>query len=462
MQRTKQPSNKATAKPSIGVDTATDERPNKPDDYALAKSWLADTSDKLAYFHFDWHKLGLAFWEIISDGHIKRDIADFMARQYVQVNAGKVESVAKLIRWNIEVSDHQIKQANSRIRQYIPLADGTSYNLKTHETEPTPSDLFFTAAAPFTYDKYAQCPNFIRFLETSLVYKNEVGRWVTDDDMVTLCLEMMGYCLTADTHHKAMFWLSGESDSGKSQLVSIIKALAGQFHTTLNLNLLKDSRFMLAALVGKRVVTCTEADSDVVLPDGIIKTIVGGEDDVSTDVKNKDAISFKNEAKIVWAMNKMPMTTDRSGAIQNRMNVILFPRTFPKGSPERIENLHDILVSELAGIFNLCMMSFRNMGKHFTAPRRSVDYIQQYRETNDTEATFVIECCERGAAYSINSSDLYIAFKVWAESNGFKPKNINRLAEEWRRLGFESKRESGGNRWFGLRLKTFQHGGNKK
>src|SRR5690606_11819017 len=119
------------------------------------------------------------------------------------------------------------------------------------------------------------------------------------------------------------------------------------------------NRFMLSAIVGKRAVTFSEADQGAVLPDGLYKALVGGTDEIFADVKNKPGIVFRPEAKLWWAMNNAPRTTDRSGATLNRLNPILFNRSIPKS--DRISNLDQMLMRERAGIFNWLLAGYARL-----------------------------------------------------------------------------------------------------
>src|SRR5690606_22202115 len=122
----------------------------------------------------------------------------------------------------------------------------------------------------------------------------------TDNSLVTLVQEALGYSLTARTDLKASFWLVGAKDSGKSTMIAFLKLFMGSLHGTLDLNQLGTNRFLLGGIIGKRVVTFTEAESNTVLPDSIYKALVGGSDEIYADVKNRDPIVFKPTAKIWW------------------------------------------------------------------------------------------------------------------------------------------------------------------
>ncbi len=260
--------------------------------------------------------------------------------------------------------------------------------------------------------------------------------------------------MTARTDMKASFWLVGAKDSGKSTFVALLKSLMGSLHATIDLNQLGVNRFLLSGVAGKRVVSFTEADSNSVLPDALFKTLVGGSDEIYADVKNHDPICFRPECKVWWAMNdgQMPRISDRSGATMRRIKIIPFNRSIPEA--QRIPNLEYLLKQERSGIFNLMISYYNQLQQRgsFKYCQQSVDRVNEYIMDNDTEATYIEERADKHESYKVQSNDLYADYKHWCEAGGFRAKNMNQVAKEWRRLGFTYKR-SNGSWWHGLRLK---------
>ena len=83
---------------------------------------------------------------------------------------------------------------------------------------------------------------------------------------------------------------------------------------------------------------------------------------------------------------------------------------------------------------------------------------QQFRESNDVPALFVGECCKtgnnpaNGVPYKAQGSALYRAYADWCKENGHKYASSTRVAEDWRRLGFERDRIRGLTWWRGVGL----------
>ncbi len=301
----------------------------------------------------------------------------------------------------------------------------------------------------FDYEDEAYCPTWEAFLRSSLVHEDGTN----DPDLFALVHQAIAYSMTARTDLKASFWLLGKPDSGKSTLIAFLRSLMGSLHATIDLNQLATNRFLLSGIIGKRVVTFTESSSNTILPDALYKSIVGGEDEIYVDVKNRPGISFKPEFKLWWAMNEAPRISDRSGATFNRLRLIPFNRTVPRD--RRDPKLLHKLEAEKSGIFWNLMIFYRELQnmKKFRRVDQSERMLKEYQLENDTEATYLDERTERHESYRVQSSLLYRDYANWCDDRGFRAKNYNQIAGEWRRLGFVSHKSDGLMWWLGLRIK---------
>jgi putative DNA primase/helicase len=424
----------------------------KPDEDEIAIDLAEDWAGKVAYFHNAWWVYEHGCWIERGVHEVKRAIRVFL-RSYrmrgIGVTQRLITSLAQMLSDDVYMPDRKLIDCGLDSRRYVNLTNGL-FDLETLELKPHNPDLYMTTQLHFPYDPEADCPLFRRYLYTSLVLPN--GK--TDQDMVFLALEALAYSMTARTDMKASFWLVGEPDSGKSTLIAIIRKLMGNLHTTIDLNQLATNRFLLSGIVGKRVVTFTEAETNTILPDALYKAMVGGQDEIYVDVKNKPGISFVPEAKFWWGMNRPPRISDRTAATFNRLRVLPFTRTIPVN--ERIGGLSDqIAQNEASGVFNWLLIGWRRLlnAGEFTRPALSETWRDDYRRNNDTESQFIEECAVYDPNGKVQASDLYTRYKWWCEESGFKPKNKFSVAEEWRRLGLTSSKTSY-HYWHGITLRS--------
>lgn len=421
----------------------------KPDHDHLATELAKDWRNKAAFLWGNWYVYEGGVWQQRAIQRVNMAAREYLREKResnwdVRITKGLIDGVVSLIADDLFIEDERIDRGD----QYINLRNGL-FNLDTMQLEPHNPDLYLTTQLDFDYDEDAECPTFRRYLRTSLVLPDTDK---TDEKLLLLLQEALGYSLTANTSLKAAFWLVGKPDSGKSTLISFIRAMLGSLHTTIDLNQLATNRFMLANIAGKRAVTFTEARVNSVLPDDIFKSIVGGSDEIYADVKNRDAITFVPKAKFWWGMNDMPRVTDRSGAVFNRLHAIPFNRSIPHD--QRIANLGSLLQQERAGVFVWALAGYKRLMRAgaFTRVEQSERAKEDYRLSNDTEQTFVNEMCNINPTGSISANALYNSYRNWCADNGFIPKNANQAAKEWERLGFIKRVKDGRRYWHGISI----------
>lgn len=426
---------------------------SKPDDDELART-IAERWQIVRFLHNQWHKYEGGSWVSKAPQQMQVELRALLREfrfqvQSLEINISqtRVTKISQMLQGDLWVEDKEYNALQRIQEHYINLRNGL-YDLASHKLIDHDPALMFTTQLDFDYDPDAKCPTWMRYLETSLVKADDTP----DEQTIMLLQEAIAYSMTARTDMKASFWLVGKPDSGKSTLVAFIGSLMGSLHTTLDLTQLGANRFLLSGIIGKRVVTFTEASENSVLPDALYKALVGGTDQIYADVKNRPGIAFKPIAKLWWAMNGAPRMTDRSGATLNRLKVILFDKSIPPH--QQIGNLYDRLVEERPGIFNWLMDGYiRLLEKgRFTSSDRSESWREGYRVENDTELTFINECCERDREQFVQAEVLYRTYKRWCEDGGFRPKNMNQAAKDWERLGFHRTTVNGVRRWHGLRI----------
>lgn len=425
--------------------------PYKADDDQLATYIAEQWQDKYTYMRSSWYEYEAGYWQWQSESERRKAIRKELIplRERIGgIRQSRIVALSAMLQDDCFIPNRKLNELERETARYINLQNGL-WDLERRQLEPHNPGLYFTTQLSFAYDPAADCPHFKRFLKTSLAYPDGG----TDHDLIALTVEALAYSMTAYTDRKASFWLVGKPDTGKSTLVGLIRGLMGNLHATVDLNQLASNRFLLSGIVGKRVVTFTEADSSAYLPDALYKAMVGGQDEIWVDVKNKPGISFVPTAKFWWAMNSAPKVNDRSGATLNRLMPILFEHIITPD--QRNPNLPALLLQERPGIFNYLMLGWERLVKtgEFTRSDRSDAWREQYRFENDIEAIYSSERWDINREFSIRGDDLLRDYRYWCENNGYRPKNAGNAAKEWRRLGLTDVRIHGRTQWRGARLK---------
>lgn len=423
----------------INQPEAADETENptvhhKPSDDEIGDGMIQEWNGRYRYFFGLWHQYQNGVWEPLP--RFERLIWDYLKTLKnvgIRPSAHKVSSVEKYLQQYLWVDDEHVDSLT-----YINLQNGL-FNVDTMALEPHRQDVFLTSQLPFEYDPDAGCPTFNKFLRESLV---KPGTTQADGDLAMLVWEALGYSLTANTDLRASFWLWGESGTGKSVLVNVLQALAGNSSVTIDLDQMSQNPYQLADIAGKRVVTFTEPKANSVLADNHYKRLVSQDQIMARQIFGKP-FRFVPVCKVWGAMNELPRVVDRSDAIFNRVLIIPMNRRVP--DDQRDPRLTEKLLGELAGIFNLALTGLLRLRRQhgFTRCAQVENARSEYKAENDIEAAFVADWCERDPEARISGQQLYDAYNQWCKKNGAYPKSSVKAARDWQRLGFEKKRSNG-------------------
>lgn len=418
-----------------------------PDEDTLSVMMVQQWEGRFAYFYGQWHEYCNGYWVKRESQEMKREVRAFLrtmrGRGISKVTKNLIGTIFELADMDCYVPDRVVNNAPG----YVNLRDGL-FNLETFEMEEHRQDLYLTWQLDYEYDEAGDCPHFMRYIKSSLL--NEKGE--TDWQLLKLFQEALGYSMTEDTSMKASFWIVGPKDSGKSTLMAFLKRMMGDMHGTVDLNEIRTNRYLIATLAGKRVITCTEADANGVLPDAIFKAIVGGSDEIQADVKYRDPITFVPVCKVWWAMNDTPRILDKSGAVHRRIFAIPFNRSIPIS--ERDPHLLEKLMAERGAIFWWAMGGLRRLynAGDFTRADQSEQFREKYQRRSDIELMFLEECGYRLPESKTPAGKMQTAYAYWRKINGYGTKSAANARADFERLGLRYLDERAGRFYFGFQL----------
>lgn len=271
---------------------------------------------------------------------------------------------------------------------------------------PHKKEYYSTIRLPYIYDPSALCPLWLKTLGE--IFEN-------DPQKENLFQEFIGYCLTPDVKQKKALLLLGNSNSGKSTLLFLVRDLIGGVNcSSVPLKFLANPQYT-PLLINKLLNIDADVDKSAKDYEREFKIITTGEP-VSCNQKHIPTFEFVPVCRIILAANEFPRITDHSSAFYKRLLLIPCDRIFEE--VEQNKNLADQLRLELPGIFNWALAGLkrlraRGVFEQHEFMRAAVKELED--ENNPINEFFedFIETDVSGGFYIVKS-DLYEKYKTWA------------------------------------------------
>lgn len=360
---------------------------------------------------------------------IMRDCRDAVE----EVGSSKlIEEVFRLL-----LCDPDLFTQEEELDEHLLAFDNGVLDLRTGSLfPPAPAfNLFYKLNAPWVEHSYH--PVFDSFL-----------RSISGGDVLLeqRLLEVIGYCLTADTYGKCCFVFQGVPNSGKSILAKFIRGCINTDATVaLDITALGE-RFALANLVGKQL--CLSMDlpaaplnAKVV---GTFKSITGG-DLITADVKYNPHITFYNRARYILGTNHPLLTQERDDAFFERVIAVPFRYGVPRGQ----QNTHLLaeLEAERPAIIHDAILAYQGLKQRnyvFSGSFRINEMFQSEEKVaalspDDAVLNFVQTCCSPDDAAAVFIADLYAEFCRQNPSLPLSSTQIgNKVLDACARLGWNN------------------------
>jgi putative DNA primase/helicase len=270
-----------------------------------------------------------------------------------------------------------------------------------------------TKVAPAPYDADAKCPTWLAFL-ARIMNGNQ--------PLIDFLQRAVGYSLTGTTGERCLLFLYGIGANGKSTFLEVLRALlaeyAQQADFTTFLERKGDSgpRNDIARLFGARVVTSSEVGEGKRLNESLVKTLTGN-DTVTARFLHAEFFEFSPQFKLWLAANHRPVIRGTDNAIWTRVRLVPFLVSIPEG--ERDLGLKDKLVAELPGILAWAVQGCLLWHEYgLGMPAAVQEATESYRRESDTLGAFLEDCTVAEADAATKATELYQAYKQWAEEAG--------------------------------------------
>lgn len=301
-------------------------------------------------------------------------------------------------------------------------------------------DRMLSKSVSTDYDSCAPCPRWVSFLDRIMDGNQNLIRFLQ---------RAIGYSLTGSTVEQCFFLCYGTGANGKSVFLETMRGLlddyasAAEFSTFLATSS-ENVRNDIAALAGARFVSANESGADKRLSEQIIKALTGG-DTISARFLFHEYFEFRPQFKVWMATNHKPIIRDTDHAIWRRVRLVPFNVTIPED--ERDPHLSAKLREEFPGILNWAIQGCMDWQQNgLGTPSEVTEATNEYRNEQDTIASFIDACCIAKAEARYSAAKLH---KLYCENTGEKvsAKEFNRLMTEH---GYKCEHSRSGTVWVGI------------
>jgi P4 family phage/plasmid primase-like protien len=365
----------------------------------------------------------------------------------------------------------------------LNVENGT-VDLRTGALRPHRPEELLSKRIRIRYDPQAECPQFMAFLYRIMGSHPDASEGENDraEQLVSYLQKVFG-CAATGKPEKLLFVLYGEGNNGKTTLLEVIrdalgdKEYAGQVQV--DSLMIRPREAMsnnavntdLADLQGCRFVSSSEVEQGQRLSLSRVKYLTGlGQ--IKARRLRENMITFHPTYKLFLDCNHRPVITDPNDAIWNRVKCIPFKIQIPDAEIDK--NLPAKLRTELAGILRWIVEGAVLYGSEGLGdPPDVAAATEQYRQESDKLREFFEDRCvlaSNGDPASwkkdgcwVPVSELYPAYKSWAEATGNKyPLSKGSFDERLQKLGRRRQQVRPDGRrdtkqirvWLGIRFRT--------
>lgn len=262
--------------------------------------------------------------------------------------------------------------------------------------------------------------------------------------LIDFLQKAFGYSLTGVTSEKAVFVLWGPGDNGKTTLLELFRWLLNEYAVLLQIDTLmvrsrenNNTQSDLADLRGARFVMTSETEEGQRLAEAKLKRITQGMGKIKAVRKYENPIEFPETHKLWMDANHKPMVRGADNAIWNRLHLIPFAVTIPKG--EQDHGLLDKIKAEAEGILAWVVYGAQRWCREgLGKPPEVTDAVSGWREESDPLRDFLGDRCSMQGECAVGT--FRAAYLKWCEDNGEKPIEATKFNQRLESLGCKQYR----------------------
>lgn len=329
-------------------------------------------------------------------------------------------------RQRVEVTNylHLIADIPKEKSPYHIVTHNGLIDIRTGNLSPYTPEVFATNKINAYYDEDAYCETVDKVLDKMCNHDQEVR---------LLMEELIGYCLLPTARFQKAFILTGEGSNGKSTFLDmVIDFLGNENVSSLSLKELNHN-FKLSEITSKLANIGDDISAEYVEDSSVFKKLVTGED-ITVDKKNEQPYKLRNTAKLIFATNSLPMSSDKSDGFMRRLTIIPFNARFSKDDEDYDPFIIDKLITDEAHSYLLnlgiqgAMRLFEN--NKFTDSTAVTNILDQYAHDNNNVLGFIDEFGDKLEGKW--SDDAYREYQFWCGKYALTPYQLRKFNSEMR------------------------------
>ena len=443
-------------------------------EYGNAQRLFDANGDRLKYVHDaqSWIVWNSAAWQWDAGSGVRSMAAQLPATIYSE-GAGHINDAEHFGKWARKSQEQRtINAAVSMLSDFapvrLPLAciDADHFTVGFNQARDvidlrngsmraaTPSDYITKSLNAETVGDAAKAVRWVQFLEQVFNGDQELIDWMQ---------RFAGYLLTGSTREQIFLFCFGHGANGKSVFIEVLKHVMADYSRAIASETLSESKRQaggatpdLAALIGARLVLCSETEDNTALAESLVKSLVSG-DSMAVRQLYAAPVQFTPNFKLVMAGNHKPIVRGNDNGIWRRVRLVPFNRTFSPDERDphlpaklRAETPH-ILAWMVAGCIK---WQQRRLADTPATIRQATD---AYQVDQDITGTWLSECTSSNANGETSSGDLYANYKAWSLDNGLRPASAVALGRRLSERGYMVRKSHGKRLWCGLALTDSRH-----
>lgn len=358
-------------------------------------------------------------------------IPQLIKRQGLLLSRSDIAEIIFQIKADTYIRMDQVKGA--RDGYWFHVKNGW-LNVITGELQNHTPDRISTGCINAIYDKDAQGPEGLKFLDSSL-----------DEKEKRKLIKMLGDCLLPGYPYQSFYALWGAGQNGKGTFGRWIRALFGsKLCSSVRLQDLANDRFAAAQLHNKILNFGGDINDDEKNPKAgrvndwaLIRSLTGG-DELTVQHKGLRHFVMTNEAKLIWAFNKLP-EIDGDYASFRRLVLIHFDRIFEGENRDRDLDSKLAQPNELSALLNLALLGVQWLKEDDGYEESWVEVRAKYKEAQNEASAFVKTHFILDPTGQVESKVVQQLYDEWAEKEQKTKMDDARLGAKLADLDIQNK-----------------------